>query len=140
MRFYQSLKTLCAQHVHSSGCTQHKHGELFALCSSHSYREDLPPVMVDQGVTLARVESRLAIWKGARHISSHVDGYRGIRFAVPEVDLRVNVLEAETPGSSERYDFPVHALRTVTIGFDEIFLVNGLDIRSCKRLLVCFGS
>src|SRR5438067_219103 len=113
---------------------------MFARCSSHSYREDLTPVMVDQGVTLTRVETRFAVWKDARHISSHLDGYCGIRFAMPEVDLFVNVFEAEIPGRCEHYDFPVGGLRTIAIGFYEIFMVYCLDVRPCKRLLVCFGS
>jgi hypothetical protein len=57
--------------------------------------------MVDQSVTLARVETSFAAWDGARHVSSHMGGYSGILFAVPEVDLFVNVFEAKTPGSSE---------------------------------------
>jgi hypothetical protein len=96
--------------------------------------------MVDQGVTLARVETSFAVWNGARHVSSHMDGYSGILFAMPEVDLFVNVFEAETLGSGEHYDFPVGGLRTNAIGFDEIFMVYCLDVRPCKRLFVCFGS
>ena len=57
--------------------------------------------MVDQGVTLARVVTSFAVWNGARNVSSHMDGYSGILFAMPEVDLFVNVFEAETPGSGE---------------------------------------
>src|SRR6266849_9808151 len=87
-------------------------------------------------MALVRIESRFAVWKASCHISSHVDGYSGIHFAMPEIDLFANVFEAETPGCGERYDFPVHALRPIAIGFDEIFMVYRLYFRPGKCLFV----
>src|SRR2546426_357360 len=104
----------------------------------HGHSQYLPPVIVHQGVTLARVESMLAIWKGASHVSCQMGGDGCILLAMPEMDLFANVFEAETPGAGERDYFPVQGLCAIAIGFAKILTIDSLYVRPSKHLSVDF--
>ena len=58
-------------------------GNSLSLSLRHGFRQYLPPVIVYQRVTLARIEFRLTICKGACHISSHLLRYSCILLAMP---------------------------------------------------------